>query len=89
MASWKLREGTRMLSDALRLSVVPDSLTLRTSPPSEVVICWTAWLVAHGSLERMSILAVMMRLRSALTTTVGMPWSGAGAAALTAVESAV
>ena len=62
-----------MVSDAVRLSDVPDSFTFSTSPPRDPASCWTVWLVAQGSFVRMSIFAVRMRLRSAFTTTAG--WS--------------
>src|SRR2546429_8530988 len=66
-----------MVSDAVRLSDVPDSFPFSTSPPRDPASCWTVWLVAQGSFVRMSIFAVRMRLRSAFTTTAGMPSCGA------------
>jgi len=79
MASLKRLEGTRIVRLALRFSPLPVWERLSTSPPSEVAISCARSLVDHGSFERMSIFAVRMRLRSALTTTVGMPSFGASA----------
>src|SRR5438128_1388504 len=71
-----------MVRLALRVSAVPLCDRFRTSPPRPLAIACARSLVAHGSFERMSIFAVRIRLRSPLTTTVGMPLSALPAFAL-------
>src|SRR5438067_10607124 len=66
-----------MVRLALRVSAVPLCDRFRTSPPRPLAMAWARSLVAQGSFVRMSIFAVRIRLRSPLTTTVGMPLSGA------------
>src|SRR2546428_9087867 len=66
-----------MVRLALRVSAVPLCDRFRTSPPRPLAIACARSLVAHGSFVRMSIFAVRIRLRSPLTTTVGMPLSEA------------
>ena len=68
------------MSVAVLFSLLPDSLRLSTSPPSDATISCAFSLVAQGSLARIEMFAVRMRFRSALNATgFGMPSFGAGA----------